>query len=110
MSKEEKALIKAKKIQCILGIFFLIPPILGVIAFVLNLLGSDGDFAKMRNLSFHWVCDYSSDGGGGMSAAPIYLGMMAMVGAYLIKDSLQYFFIEEEKPEESKVEEPQIEE
>lgn len=109
MNKEQKALAKAKKIQCVLGIFFLIPPILGVLAFVFNLLGSDGKFARMRNLSANWTCEYSGDGGGGMSAAPLYLGMMAMVGAYLIKDSLHYFFIEEEKPEEPKKEEPKPE-
>jgi hypothetical protein len=28
-----------------------------------------------------------------MSAAPIYLALMAMVGAYLIKDSVKYFFM-----------------
>lgn len=112
MSKEEKAIVKAKKIQCVLGIFFLIPPILGVIAFILCLFDSSADFAEMYDLSEAQTARYGYDqgGGGGMSAAPIYLGMMAMVGAYLIKDSLQYFFIEEEKPEESKVEEPQIEE
>lgn len=96
MNKELKALAKAKKIQCVLGIFFLIPPILGVFAFVFCLFDSDGKFARMYNLSANWTCD----SGGGMSAAPIYLGMMAMVGAYLIKDSLKYFFVEEEKPEE----------
>lgn len=57
----------------------------------------------MRDLSGAWTAEYSD--GGGMSAAPIYLGMMAMVGAYLIKDSLHYFFIKEEKSEESPKEE-----
>ena len=112
MNKESKAQAKAKKIQCFLGIFFLIPPILGVIAFVFNLLGSDGEFARMSNLSYHWVCDYgyasNGGGGGGMSAAPIYLGMMAMVGAYLIKDSMYYFFIEEENKESSQSEKTSV--
>ena len=93
MNKEEKALIKAKKIQCWIGLFFLIPPILGVITFVLCLFDNDSEFARMRNLSANWTCDYSGDGGGGMSAAPIYLAMMAFAGAYLIKDSLRYLFI-----------------
>ena len=106
MTKEEKALAKAKKIQCAIGLFFLIPPILGVLAFVFNLLGSDGDFARLRNLSANWTCDYGGNGGGGMSAAPIYLGLMAMTGAYLIKDSLKYFFMGEEQP---KKEEPKVE-
>lgn len=57
----------------------------------------------MYKLSSRWTARVEN--GGGMSAAPIYLGMMAMVGAYLIKDSLYYFFIEEDKPIESKSEE-----
>ena len=34
--------------------------------------------------------------GGGMSAAPIYLGLMAIVGAYLIKNSARYIFTSED--------------
>ena len=88
MKAEEKALIKAKKVECFIGFFFLIPSILGVIAFVFCLFDSDGEFAKMRNLSSEWT-----DGGDGMSAAPIYLALMALAGAYLIKDSLKFLFM-----------------
>ena len=49
MKTEEKALIKAKKIECWIGFFFLIPPILGVIAFVFCLF--DGEFAQMSNFN-----------------------------------------------------------
>ena len=100
MNNEEKALIKAKKFECWIGFFFLIPPILGVIAFVFNLLGNDGDFAKMSNLSYKWTCDYYGDGGSAMSAAPIYLALMALAGAYLIKDSLKYLFMTSEEKKE----------
>ena len=31
-----------------------------------------------------------------MSAAPIYLGLMAIVGAYLIKNSARYIFTSED--------------
>lgn len=86
----EKSKIKAKKIECILGIIFLIPPILGVFSFVVNLLGGDGNFAKMRYLSTSWTGDYSN--GGYTSAAPIYLGLMAIAGVLLVKDSIQYLF------------------
>ena len=114
MNNEEKALIKAKKIECWIGFFFLIPPILGVIAFVFNLLGNDGDFAKMSNLSYKWTCDwgYSSTagGGGGMSAAPIYLALMALAGAYLIKDSMKYLFMSTEEKKEVAPEAPKPEE
>lgn len=88
----EESKIKAKKIECILGIFFLIPPILGVIAFVLCVFDCGGDFVELRDLSSNWTNDYGSNGGGGMSAAPIYLGLMALAGVWLVKDSIQYLF------------------
>lgn len=103
MKTEEKALIKAKKIECWIGFFFLIPPILGVIAFVLCLFDNDGEFARMRNLSSSWT---AAGGGGGMSAAPIYLALMALVGAYLIKDSLKYLFMTSEEKKEVTPEAP----
>lgn len=84
----EKTIIKAKKIECWIGILFLIPPVLGVLAFVLQLFDADTDFSMMRNLSSDWT----KGGGGGMSAAPIYLGLMAIAGVYLIKDSFQFLF------------------
>ena len=73
--------------------FLLIPPVLGVLAFVLQLFNADTDFSMMRNLSSDWTTNYgyAQGGGGGMSAAPIYLGLMAISGVYLIKDSFQFF-------------------
>lgn len=85
-----QTIIKAKKIECAIGIFLLIPPILGVIAFVLQIFEADTDFSMMRELSSAWTAKY--DQGGGMSAAPIYLGLMALAGVYLIKDSIYSFF------------------
>ena len=97
----EETIIKAKKIECWIGILFLIPPILGVLAFVLQLFDADSDFSTMRDLSSNWTADYGYDqgGGGGMSAAPIYLGLMALAGVWLIKDSLQYLFVESKQSE-----------
>lgn len=83
----EDSKIKAKKIECILGILFLIPPILGVIAFILCLFDCDWEFARMKNLSWEWTT-----GDSGMSAVPIYLGLMALAGVWLVKDSIQYLF------------------
>ena len=40
--------------------------------------------------------------GGGMSAAPIYLGLMAIVGAYLIKNSARYIFTSEDSNKTNK--------
>ena len=110
MNNEEKALIKAKKIECFIGFFFLIPPILGVIAFVFCLFDNDGEFARMRNLSPNWTNDFSSNAGGGMSAAPIYLALMALAGAYLIKDSMKYLFMSTEEKKEVAPEAPKPEE
>lgn len=94
MNNQEKAITKEKKLEFWLGIFFLIPPILGVIAFVLCLFDIDSHFSSLSNLSSDWTTHY--DNGGGMSAAPIYLGLMAIVGAYLIKNSARYIFISED--------------
>lgn len=63
---------------------------LGVIAFVLQIFEADTDFSMMKEFSFAWTAKY--DQGGGMSAAPIYLGLMALAGVYLIKDSIYSFF------------------
>ncbi len=73
-------------IERIIGIILLIPPIIGVLLFILNLFSRDlGRIVKLQNLSAEWTGNYSVDGGGYMSAAPIYLGLMAIAGAYLIK-------------------------
>lgn len=90
----DKTVIKAKRAECIIGLFLLLPPVLGVIAFVLQVFGADTNFSKLRELSSDWTMGYS-DGGGAMSAAPIYLGLMAIAGVYLIKDSLQFLFYKE---------------
>ena len=97
MNNQEKAITKEKKMEFWLGVFFLIPPILGVIAFVLCLFDIDSHFSKLSNLSSDWTTNYGYDnGGGGVSAAPIYLGLMAIVGAYLIKNSARYIFTSED--------------
>lgn len=88
-----KSIIKAKKLECIIGLFFLLPPVLGVFAFILQLFDADTDFSMLRDLSSNWTNDYSSEGGGGMSAAPVYLGLMAIAGVYLIKDSFYAFLL-----------------
>ena len=87
----DTAIVKAKRIECFIGLFLLLPPILGVIAFVLQIFEADTDFSMFRELSSAWTAKY--DQGGGMSAAPIYLGVMALAGVYLIKDSIHYLFV-----------------
>ena len=89
-NKSTDNIIKAKRIECVIGLFLLLPPILGVIAFVLQIFEADTDFSMMRELSSAWTAKY--DQGGGMSAAPIYLGLMALAGVYLIKNSFYSLF------------------
>lgn len=71
------------RLERIFGIILLIPPIIGVLLFLLNLFSDD--LGKMSNLSHAWTGDWGSSGGGYTSAAPIYLGLMAIAGALLLK-------------------------
>lgn len=102
----ERALIIGKRIECIIGIILLIPFFLGVIAFVICLFKGSNDFYTLDNLSRTWSYSlqpfYTSrrfnsvemvSSAGAMSSAPIYLGLMAIAGVWLIKDSLKYFFV-----------------
>ena len=90
----DKAVIKAKKVECIIGLFFLLPPVLGVFAFVFQLFGADTNFSELSELSAKRTARF--DQGGGMSAAPVYLGLMAIAGVYLIKDSFYALFVKNE--------------
>lgn len=82
---QKSALEKSKRLQALIGLLFLIPPVLGVIFFIISVFGCSGDVPQMKNLRFWWSGDT-------VSATPIYLGLMALTGGYLIKDTLQYLF------------------
>ncbi len=73
-----------------IGYILLFPPILSVLLFTINLLVKEcGSIIKMSNLSSNWSgwASYSGDAGAGFSASvPLYFGLMAIAGAYLIKD------------------------
>lgn len=62
-----------------IGILFLIPPILGIIKFLLIFID---DFDSSR----YNIHDY---GYAATPAIPLYLGLMAIAGAYLIKGNLK---------------------
>ena len=99
----ERATIIGKRIECIIGIILLVPVFLGIIAFVICLFNGSNDFCTLDNLSQTWSCSLHSfnpksfrsdsiSAAGAMSSAPIYLGLMAIAGVWLIKDSFKYFF------------------
>ena len=85
-----------------IGILFLIPPILGVIIFILNFMDADIGFESFPE---SWNCIYPSAWGSdsygdfygygwaygyaATPAIPLYLGLMAIAGAYLIKGNLK---------------------
>lgn len=73
---------QSELINCIIGLVLLIPTIVGVISFMLQLFEADTDFSTMRNLSYNWSMDSAT------YATPIYWGLMSIAGAYLIKDAL----------------------
>ena len=71
-----------------IGILFLIPPILGVIIFILNLMNAKIGFNSFPE---SWNCIYGYHGSeyAATPAIPLYLGLMAIAGAYLIKGNLK---------------------
>ena len=73
------------KYELWLGIFFIIPAILGVASFILSLFDADCDFSDMSDLRGVWA-----DGEYVSSPAPIFIGLMAIAGVILIKDYLNH--------------------
>ena len=86
-----------------IGYILLLPAIWSVMSFSLitvfgETLNDDGEGKwadnpfiesrlQMEQFGRHWVGAYDSgDGGGFTSSLPIYIGLMAIAGAYLIKD------------------------
>lgn len=77
-----------------IGILFLIPPIIGVIFFILNLMHAQLGFESFPD---SWNCISASDYGyaygwaygyAATPAIPLYMGLMAIAGAYLLKGNL----------------------
>lgn len=69
-----------------LGIILLIPPIIGVLLFLIGLMGTELKLEGLSNPNF-WSGNLANEGGGYSSPMPIYLGLMAIAGAILIKNS-----------------------
>lgn len=74
-------------LQLIIGIIFLIPPILGAVFFILNVFGLRGNIISLGELGTNWT-----GGTNAMSAAPIYLGLMAIAGTLIIYFAIKTVF------------------
>jgi hypothetical protein len=79
-------------ISTVVGYILLTPPLLGVVLFIYTLFDGaflssfsrEGDFLDSFSRGAFWSGNYNT--GGYSSPIPIYLGLMAIAGAYLIKD------------------------
>ena len=108
MNEQEKQFVKAKKAQCGIGIALLVPGALGVLSFFFDILNLEKlfewdwleEFAELDCLDGLWWY------GDVHIAPPMFMGICAFVGAYLIKDNLHYLYIKtkEEKKENKQVE------
>lgn len=67
-------------IEKIIGYILLVPVVLSVLVFIGTAFGSTKSFV-FTYLSEAWIGDSDST-----SQLPIYFGLMAIAGAYLIKD------------------------
>jgi hypothetical protein len=86
-----------RTLQQIIGVLFLTPAVISVLLFIYAVALGHGEGSKIYpDLSYSvWTGyteihgDYSSGVGGGgyTSAFPIYCGLMAIAGVYLIKDN-----------------------
>jgi hypothetical protein len=69
------------------GIILLIPPVIGVLLFLIGLMGTELKLEGLSDPTF-WSGNFASESGGGYSSPmPMYLGLMAIAGAILIKNS-----------------------
>lgn len=71
-------------IQLVIGVIFLIPPTFGAIFFTLQMFGMNGNVIGLKELSVNWT---GSDNA--MSAAPIYLGLMALAGSFIVHSAVK---------------------
>ena len=81
-----------KSIQKTIGYILLFPPLVSVLFFFINIFIRDcGDIISMKHLSDPWTGYFTQNSdnttAGFSSALPLYFGLMAIAGSYLIKDS-----------------------
>ncbi len=88
----ERETIIAKRIEAIIGIVMLLPTIIGIISFFVSF--SSGGF-DLEDLRVYGCWDWhSTDGGASASPAPVFLGLLAIASALILKDSLKYLFVQ----------------
>lgn len=103
----DKEIIKEKKIEAYLGLLFCLPAMIGVICLLLNMIIGD-DTCGLTELGGIWSSiDYADHGWGEYSAygyaagaaspTPLFMGLMAIVGAYLLKGNLHYILNKKDK-------------
>jgi hypothetical protein len=68
----------------IIGYILLSPALISVLLFFISLI-TGAKTLKAFNYLEEWTGDYS-EGGGYTSALPLYFGLMAISGAYLVKE------------------------
>lgn len=68
----------------IIGIILLIPPVISVIAFLINFITGKDLLTNMD--SWRWFGNWGGTDFAQTSPLPFYFGLMAIAGAYLIKD------------------------
>ena len=69
----------------IIGYILLSPALVSVLIFFINVITGENYLSKLK---YVWTgsVQYDRGGGGYTSALPFYFGLMAIAGAYLIKD------------------------
>ena len=72
----------------IIGYILLSPALVSVLLFFAQLFAEDKLLEKLLETIWTGYTNWSNEGGGGgfTSALPFYFGLMAIAGAYLIKD------------------------
>ena len=83
--KKDENISNASALSYLIGLFLLIPPIIGVLLFLVTLLFDSVSVLNDFDYGSFWSGSRGDDGGWS-SPMPIYLGLMAIAGAYLIKE------------------------
>lgn len=90
MKRVKNPIVVGKKIECMLGILFLLLPVLFVMAVFLHDIWCGG----------YWLNDLQDVLNDNSS---VCVGLLAIAGAYLVKDSFRYLFTAANNDEKGKI-------